>query len=376
MNATAPEVCVLLSPRQVGGHELALAAWLGDAVQRHALRPHIVAPGAALRGCFAQSAAAAGLTQGTAGWASVWSALRRWSPERPVLLCPGSLHSHPWLLAAALRRHRQVWVYVPSMHGARAMRARLAALRDALVAPLLRRAMRWIVLTEAHAQALRSAWACHPSEVVVLPNLSRLAGPAPQPPAPDAAGRLRVGFVGRFDANGKGLDWLARRLLADPAWARRHHWRFQGDGPARGLLDALAGQLGADCVTVAGHGPVDAAFAHTDVLLLCSRFEGQPLVALEALQRGRPVVASHESGLGTLLPPEVQFSFGDSAGLARALDHVRSSAQRAAVVAEARRRHDPAAVQQRYDRALADLVSRWRSAAASTPAARRPGGGP
>ena len=260
-------------------------------MRRHGLRPRVVAPAAALRECFGASAAARGLDPLAQGWRGVGAALRRWPVGRPLLLCPGSLHAHPALLAAALACRHQVWLYVPSLHDARTMRARLAGWRDAWVAPLLRQTRRWIVLNESQAADLQARWGVAAAEVVVLPNLSRLRGAPPPAPAPDAQGRLRVAFVGRFDANGKGLDWLAATLAADPGWARRHQWHFQGQGPAHGLLQALAAGLGPDCVQVHAHGPVDAAFARADVLLLCSRFEGQPLVALEALQRGWPVVA-------------------------------------------------------------------------------------
>jgi glycosyltransferase involved in cell wall biosynthesis len=81
-------------------------------------------------------------------------------------------------------------------------------------------------------------------------------------------------------------------------------------------------------VTLRAHAPLDEALACSDVLLLPSRYEGLPLVALEAAGRGWPVVATHEAGLGTLLPDAARFAFGDADGLVRALKSLHSDAAR------------------------------------------------
>jgi len=91
-------------------------------------------------------------------------------------------------------------------------------------------------------------------------------------------------------------------------------------------------------VQVRDHAPIDDALAASDVLLLASRYEGLPLVALEATARGWPVVATRDSGVEGLLPAQALFDFGDAAGLQLALARLRTPAQRAAAVATARER--------------------------------------
>ncbi len=362
------DIGVLLTPRAPGGHEVALVGWLSDAVHQHGLQPWIVAPGAALR----QACLAAGLgpwlateQAGTAGEPCtrrrVLAQLRRWPAGQPLLLAPGVLHADAWLLAAAVALRHQLWVYVPMAYSARHMGCRQAALRDALLAPWLRRVRAWVTLDGRQAHWLQQHWRTS-APVHLLPNIARLPdAPQPQPrPAPDH--RLRVAFVGRFDPVQKGLDWLAAMLLQHRGWAERCRWHFQGQGPGELGLLALASALGPQHVQVFGHAPIQAALAANDVLLLPSRYEGRPLVALEATALGWPVVASHSAGLHDLLPDRSLFHFGDALGLQRALDSLRRPAARVAAVAHARERLLAMRAMPRYQRALADLVRHVQAA--------------
>ena len=99
-----------------------------------------------------------------------------------------------------------------------------------------------------------------------------------------------------------------------------------GDGPLRATLEARARASGiGDRVDFAGripYGDVPAWLAACDLLVLPSFGEGTPLIALEALASGRPVVGTGVGGtaevlcseeFGLLVPP------GDSKALARAL---------------------------------------------------------
>ena len=138
-----------------------------------------------------------------------------------------------------------------------------------------------------------------------------------------------------------------------------------GDGAERERLVALASRLGIQHgVLWAGErrdaGRLVSAF---DVAVLCSRSEGLPLAALEAMAAGTPLVASRagslptllEDGAGVLVEPD------DAHGLARAIDRLladrglaRDLAQRARAVIE--ERYELSAIAKRveeiYDRAL------------------------
>jgi glycosyltransferase involved in cell wall biosynthesis len=124
----------------------------------------------------------------------------------------------------------------------------------------------------------------------------------------------------------KGVDVL---LDAVAALARRAPcvlW-IAGDGPERAALEAAAARLGvADRVRFLGRrSDVPDLLEACDVFALPSRNEGLGVAALEAMARGRPVVASAVGGLGEavvanvtgiLVPP------GDAPALATALERL------------------------------------------------------
>jgi len=360
-----PEVGVLLTPREPGGHEFALLAWLADAAHEDGLVATVFAPTPALR----QACTGAGVPCARIAWPATPTGqrlaalrvLRRWPRERPLLLAPGVLHAAAWLLAAAVLMRHRVWVYVPSAHSAQRMGYRWSAWRDRAIAPWLRRVEALITVDDGHAQTLREAWRV-PAPVHCLPNLPRLP-PAPvrAPVSPPGDAPLRIGYVGRFDAHAKGLDWLAGLLRRRPAWTVHCRWHFHGRGPAESMLLELASALGPQQVEVHPFAPLDDALAHCDVLLLPSRYEGVPLVALEATARGWPVVASWQAGVERLLPAASLFEFGDETGLRDALASLRTASARTAAVAHARERQQALWPASRHHAARRAIVEAWRS---------------
>ena len=140
--------------------------------------------------------------------------------------------------------------------------------------------------------------------------------------APDCA----VGVVGRLvGGKGHGCFLAAAARLADtPAAVAK--FLIVGEGPERAALEAEAGRLGvADgrVLFTGFRGDVPAVLAALDILVLPSTdAEVLPLVVMEALAAGRPVVATSVGGVpemiedgvsGLLVPP------GDADALAEAL---------------------------------------------------------
>lgn len=108
-----------------------------------------------------------------------------------------------------------------------------------------------------------------------------------------------------------------------------------GDGPLKGALAAQAAALGvADRVTFAGwqdEAGVRAALGAAQALALPSFAEGLPVVAMEAMAAGRPVIATAIAGIPELVRP------GESGWLVPAGDaeaFARAIAQLAATPAE------------------------------------------
>ncbi len=118
-------------------------------------------------------------------------------------------------------------------------------------------------------------------------------------PAPEREWGWRLLSVGRIDAR-KGIDTAVSALAELPEEATLTVVG-EGDDDVLGDLRALARRIGvADRVTFTGfrEGPaLNAAYADADVVLFPVRWE-EPwgLVPLEAMARGRPVVASGRGG--------------------------------------------------------------------------------
>ena len=120
------------------------------------------------------------------------------------------------------------------------------------------------------------------------------------PPAP-AKDRLKLLFVGRLTAI-KGLrvliDALERARAVNPAI----DLTLIGDGEDRAWVEAEATRLGG--VTSLGfrsQSEVAAALADHDALVLPSFAEGVPVVLMEAMASGRPVIATRVGGVSELV---------------------------------------------------------------------------
>jgi glycosyltransferase involved in cell wall biosynthesis len=134
------------------------------------------------------------------------------------------------------------------------------------------------------------------ARIVLLPNPVDDAGLR----AAASLSRRRPGSGRRFVAVGrlteqKGYDQLLNDFALLP---RDSHLTIFGDGELRQTLVGLAEHLGLiQQVAFAGFDPQPAPWiAGADALLLPSRWEGLPNIALEALACGTPVIASPEAG--------------------------------------------------------------------------------
>lgn len=150
-------------------------------------------------------------------------------------------------------------------------------------------------LTPEHASKLRHYWGM--DSQVQLPNALSNAifcSIQNQSRRREAAG-FDLGYIGRISAAHKGLDRLFQ-ALAEPA-ASTLTLAIAGTGPDEDDLRALAADLGIDVrIHWLGHQSPSDFFNQIDVLVLMSRYEGQPLVLLEAEAAQVKVVASSTSG--------------------------------------------------------------------------------
>jgi glycosyltransferase involved in cell wall biosynthesis len=177
-------------------------------------------------------------------------------------------------------------------------------------------------------------------------------------------GRKLVVQVGSFrplKGHDVTLEALKQREAGD-----RFSWVCVGDGPSRMEVEHQVQALQLSSWThFAGESSYDDTvgwLAEADVVVQPSRSEGVPLVLLEAMALGRPVVATRVGGIpevmeeartGRLIEP------GNAMALSRAIDAVFAERDRTeAMVTRAR-----AEVQAHFDAPL--IAEQWRAAYAS-----------
>jgi glycosyltransferase involved in cell wall biosynthesis len=150
----------------------------------------------------------------------------------------------------------------------------------------------FVGVSETDAAVLKTRCPERPVRCVV--NAPPPAGPDPDPIDRAAWGDAehRLLFVGRLEPQ-KGVDRLLR-ALASP-WLASTPFRLLvvGDGPARAELESLAAGLGLRArVSFAGARPALSAIRAADLVVCPSRYEGMPLVPMEAIAEGALVVVS------------------------------------------------------------------------------------
>jgi glycogen(starch) synthase len=175
---------------------------------------------------------------------------------------------------------------------------------------------------------------------VYLPNLSLIHNGVELPrllpePLPFATPRLLC--LGRLVAD-KGFDVALEAFALVVKRFPRAYMIIAGDGPERPALQRQAAELHLNsCVEFAGWispETVPALINSTTLVILPSRREGLPLVALEAAVMARPVVATRVGGLSEAVVHQqtgILVESEDTAALAEAiaclLDHPDKAAQ-------------------------------------------------
>jgi len=159
-----------------------------------------------------------------------------------------------------------------------------------------RKADHIITVSEGIKQALLADFKPAPDRVTVIPNpvdaKTILSLAEEEPPFPLPKNFLL--HVGRLTINQKGQDILLETF----SLLRRRYGGLKlilvGDGPDRPVLEALVRKLGLrEQVILAGaRSNVFAFMARARMLILCSRYEGGPMVITEAMTCGCPVVAT------------------------------------------------------------------------------------
>ncbi len=219
--------------------------------------------------------------------------------ERPDLLVVsqgGPWDGVPWMMAC-----RQLGIpYCPIVHAHSEiwwpMDDDLPAGRQALTDA---RKVFFVSKANRDLMELQAGMRIEQAEVVVNPWKVDASAPVAWP---DASTITDLAFVGRMDPRAKGQDVLLK-VLAMPKWRERPiRLNFYGDGPCVESIKTLVGLLELKNVFFQGQvSDVRSIWAKNHALVLPSRYEGLPLVIVEAMFCGRPVITTDVAGNAELL---------------------------------------------------------------------------
>lgn len=243
-----------------------------------------------------------------------------------VVCAQGDLELSSRGLLAAKRAGLLTLSYIPFAHTQAEMGAKLGRLRDPFNAYLLDIPDLIITISNDAKAHFRNRGARGPISVVYNGiDVGRFGGSRKQAreqfelPEQDRV----IALCGRLESVQKGQPLLLRAVSETP-WLRDNVTTLLvGDGPDEEKLRRLVYDLGME-KTVRFTGWCDPAplYPALDAVVLASRYEGMPLVMLEALASGVPVVAPDRDGMRELLPRAWRFTPGDAQDLAHCLEGV------------------------------------------------------
>lgn len=239
-----------------------------------------------------------------------------------VVAIQGNIEHSSLALLAARRAGIPSASYIPVPHTNAEMGARFGVVRDLFSSRLINLPDTYITISDEMAKMLKERGATAPVKVVY----NGIDTDRFQPGDTAAAcqqlglpwGKVHIGMVGRIEFRQKQQHLLVEAVAADRTLAASCHLVFPGDGPDADALADILRQSGVSGTVLPWSDPAEL-YRAMDVMVIPSRYEGLPLVMLEALSSGTPVLGSDRDGMRDLLPVEWRLKQGDVASLGATL---------------------------------------------------------
>lgn len=228
-----------------------------------------------------------------------------------VVAVQGNIEHSSLALHAAATTGTNSCSYIPVPHSNAEMGAKLGALRDIFCSRLFRLPGTFITITDEMANLLRQRGATAPIHLVYngVDTVRFQKGDSDEareqlvlPPR-----KILIGLIGRIEFRQKQQHLLVKAVASSTRLASTCHLVFAGDGPDSENLKAIIRQHGVHGTVLPWCDPA-MLYRALDAVVIPSRYEGLPLVMLEAISSGVPVLGSDRDGMKDLLPAESRFA--------------------------------------------------------------------
>ena len=252
---------------------------------------------------------------------SLAARIRELSPSLVVAIQGNIEHSSLALHAARLAGIPST-SYIPVPHTNSEMGARLGKLRDLFCAGLVGLPDSFVTITDEMARLLKVRGVSAPIHIVYNGVDTSRFHPGEASTACRDLGlpeqMIRIGVIGRIEFRQKQQHLLILAIASNPALKESCHLVFAGDGPDSRELRDLIRHHGLSGTTLPWCDPA-RLYQALDALIIPSRYEGLPLVMLEALASETAVLASDKDGMRDFLPSEWRFTPNEPAAISRTI---------------------------------------------------------
>jgi glycosyltransferase involved in cell wall biosynthesis len=249
-----------------------------------------------------------------------------------VVVSQGRIEASSLGLMAAKRAGAYTISYIPMAHPVAMVGSSfLAGVRDSINSRFYRLPDKIITISESSRRMLLARGA--KPEVVVVPNAVERPCMSPRD-REDFRGTHHiekdtyvVAILGRIQFKQKGQDFALQAVASFRNRLSNFQFLIVGSGPDEEKLRNMIAKLSFEqqVRVLPWKEDLRAVYAGIDMLLIPSRFEGVPLVMLEAMSAGVPIVASNVDGMAELLPHEWLFLYGDCEALIDRLRYVAAA---------------------------------------------------
>lgn len=220
----------------------------------------------------------------------------------------------------------EVFSYLPITKSSAAMGAFLGRARDFVCKRFYYKMPKKIItISKANLDELASIFGVQTSRIALVNNFVEQVVERQKVTVPPLANNKKhLAIIGRIsNAQKRQFDFLSRWLRLPESLAYTVHVIGDANDKESRELHQLCKEARSDG-RVYFHGWQPSAYVtemikRCDAVVLPSRFEGVPLVMIEAIQLGKPVIATRVDGMKAFLPDEWTFELNDWAECFRIL---------------------------------------------------------